>query len=95
MNLETIRQEIDLVDSQLVKLLEQRMELVSQVTAYKKTHGKAVLDSQREKEVLKKVANRVVSDDYRATIVATFSDIMAQSRAYQASQLEQSHETLD
>lgn len=95
MNLETIRQEIDLVDSQLVKLLEQRMELVSQVAAYKKTHGKAVLDSQREKEVLKKVANRVVSDDYRATIVATFSDIMAQSRAYQASQLERSHETLD
>ncbi|MGQ7376831.1 chorismate mutase, partial [Streptococcus suis] len=33
MNLEHIREQINSIDSQLVDLLEQRMELVDQVTA--------------------------------------------------------------
>ncbi|MEW4354065.1 chorismate mutase [Streptococcus pneumoniae] len=88
MDLEKIRQEIDQVDKDLVALLEKRMDLVSQVVAYKAKVGKAVLDSKREEEVLEKVAERVENKDYQERLVATFEAIMKESRAYQASVLE-------
>ncbi|MDW8680530.1 chorismate mutase [Streptococcus suis] len=87
MNLEHIREQINSIDSQLVDLLEQRMELVDQVTAFKRATGKPVLDTSRENAVLKRVGKLVQKEDYRSTIQATFSDIMAQSRAYQAAKL--------
>lgn len=87
MNLDHIRESINAIDSQLVDLLEQRMELVDQVTAFKRATGKPVLDTSRENAVLKRVGKLVQKEDYRSTIQATFSDIMAQSRAYQAAKL--------
>ncbi|HEM3694959.1 TPA: chorismate mutase [Streptococcus suis] len=89
MNLEHIREQINSIDSQLVELLEKRMELVDQVTAYKRATGKPVLDTSRENAVLERVGNLVQKDDYRSAIQATFSDMMAQSRAYQAAKLAQ------
>ncbi|NQG98137.1 chorismate mutase [Streptococcus suis] len=89
MNLDYIREQINSIDSQLVGLLEQRMELVDQVTAYKRATGKAVLDTSRENAVLERVGKLVQKDDYRSAIQATFGDIMAQSRAYQSSKLAQ------
>lgn len=93
MDLEQIRQEIDAVDSELVVLLEKRMQLVTQVTDYKKATGKAILDSSREVAVLKKAATCVRNKDFEQTIVATFADIMRNSRDYQSSKLgEQDNE---
>ncbi|WP_105209858.1 chorismate mutase [Streptococcus suis] len=88
MNLDHIRENINAIDSQLVDLLEQRMKLVDQVTAFKRATGKPVLDTSRENAVLERVGNLVQKDDYRSAIQATFSDMMAQSRAYQSSKLE-------
>ena len=59
MNLDTIRQEIDHVDQELVALLEKRLQLVNQVVAYKKATGKPILDTSREDAVLQKAASRV------------------------------------
>ncbi|HFI0065843.1 TPA: chorismate mutase [Streptococcus suis] len=87
MLLEDIRKDINDLDCQLVSLLEQRMELVNQVTAYKRATGKPVLDASREQAVLDRVGSLVENPAYRSAIVATFSDIMAQSRAYQAEKL--------
>ncbi|MBY5034869.1 chorismate mutase [Streptococcus gallolyticus] len=87
MDLNLIREEIDALDQELVALLEKRMDLVTQVIAYKKENGKTVLDSKREEMVLQKVANRVQNSDYTSTIQATFADIMAQSRRYQSQKL--------
>ncbi|HFI0451080.1 TPA: chorismate mutase [Streptococcus suis] len=89
MNLEHIREQINTIDNQLVDLLEQRMELVDQVTAYKRATGKPILDTSRENAVLERVGKLVQKDDYRSAIQATFSDMMAQSRAYQATKLAQ------
>lgn len=83
MQLESIRQEIDAVDSQLVDLLEKRMELVSQVVAYKKVHKQAVLDTKREEMIFKKVKKQVQDKRYEDTIVKTFASILKASRAYQ------------
>lgn len=87
MDLDMIRSQINQLDEELVALLEQRMELVDQVTAYKRATGKPVLDASREQAVLDRVGSLVENPAYRSAIVATFSDIMAQSRAYQAEKL--------
>ena len=83
MNLDIIRQEIDQIDNQIVKLLEERMHLVEGVVAYKKASGKPILDSKREEVIFEKVKNRVEDKRYQETIVATFSDILKRSRDYQ------------
>ena len=83
MDLDIIRQEIDQIDDQIVKLLEERMHLVEGVVAYKKASGKPILDTKREKVIFEKVKNRVEDKRYQETIVATFSDILKRSRDYQ------------
>ena len=83
MDLASIRQEIDQIDDQIVKLLEERMNLVEQVVAYKKASGKPILDTKREKVIFEKVRSRVINKSYQETIVATFSDILKRSRDYQ------------
>ena len=87
MNLEQIRDDIDALDGQLVALLERRMALVSQVAAYKRQTGKAVLDSKREEELLAKVASLVSQPDFKDTVLATYSAILQESRAYQVRKL--------
>ena len=87
MNLENIRQEIDQVDAQLVCLLEKRMDLVDQVVTYKKSVGKPILDSKREEVIFDKVRNRVENKEYQNSILATFSDLLKHSRAYQDQKL--------
>ncbi|HEM3706774.1 TPA: chorismate mutase [Streptococcus suis] len=87
MDLDMIRSQINQLDGELVALLEKRMELVDQVAAYKRATGKPVLDTNREKAVLERVGKLVQKDDYRSAIQATFSDMIAQSRAYQSSKL--------
>ena len=83
MDLNSIRPEIDQIDDQIVKLLEERMHLVEGVVAYKKASGKPILDTKREEAIFEKVRSRVEDKRYQETIVATFSDILKRSRDYQ------------
>ena len=46
--LETLRQEIDSIDTQIFNLFEQRLTVAQQIGAYKKEHGLSVLDGSRE-----------------------------------------------
>lgn len=87
-DLDVTRQKIDAIDADLVALLEERMQLVNDVVAYKKTVGKPILDTSREQAVLQKVADRVQEKAFEDTIVNTFSDIMKRSRDYQATQID-------
>lgn len=83
MKLEEIRQEIDQVDDALVALLERRMNLVGQVVAIKKSTGKAVADPKREERIFAKVASEIENTNYQEPILATFTDILKHSRAFQ------------
>ena len=87
MDLDNIRQEIDQIDDQIVKLLEERMHLVEDVVAYKKATEKPILDTKREEVIFEKVKSRVGNKKYEDTIVATFSDILKRSRDYQEQKL--------
>lgn len=88
MDLNEIRQQIDTVDNEIVALLEERMKLVTQVSAFKQRTGKAIYDPEREQALLNKVAASVANPEYQEPIVASFADIMKHSRTYQAGKLE-------
>ena len=85
--LEAARRKIDAIDEQLVALLEKRLQAVTEVTAYKKENKKDILDQSREEAVLEKVAQRVENPLFEETMVATFQDIMKQSRNFQSKEL--------
>ena len=82
------RQQIDAIDTQIIALLEERMTAVAEVIRIKKEEKIAILDTGREADVLENVRKRVENQKYADTIVATFEDIMRQSRHYQNQQLE-------
>ena len=57
-----IRNEIDTIDGELVKLFVQRMKASEKVAAAKKTSHAPVCDPVREREILAKVAKAVGPD---------------------------------
>jgi len=50
-----IREEIDSIDSELISLLESRLNLSLQIGKLKKTMDKDLYDEEREAEILKKI----------------------------------------
>ena len=55
MEIEQIREQIDAVDGQMLKLFLERMRLGEEVAAYKKAHNLPVLNKAREREILARV----------------------------------------
>lgn len=85
-DLATSRQEIDKLDRQLLKLLEMRFDVVTAVGQYKRQHHLPVLDTNREQQVLAKVASLTDREDLLPYLQAIYQNIMQQSREYQAQQ---------
>ncbi len=54
-DLGSIRDELDVVDQRLVRVLTDRASLISDVIAYKRAHGMAVVDRPREEAMLDKI----------------------------------------
>ncbi len=55
LNLQEIRQQLDVIDASLTELFETRMELCREVAEYKIQTGKPVYDREREQQKLKAV----------------------------------------
>ena len=85
MDLTQIREEINRVDDQLVKLFVERMELASQVAAYKKEHNMPIYVPAREREILKKVSE-IAGDEFGRYTRLLYANIMDLSRSYQGKQ---------
>lgn len=88
MDLQEMRNQINELDQQMVTLLEERMELVQAVADYKKEHGLAVLDRNREGQVLARVASHVQNPEYKEIILESFQALMDLSKAYQAKRMD-------
>ena len=94
LDLGEIRDKIDVIDKELVKLFEERMQLCEDVAHYEIDTGKKVLDPEREKQKLEKVCALVQNPDNRHAINDLFSQIMATSRKMQYKLLEETTQTL-
>ena len=81
MELQQLRQQIDAIDKELIRLFCQRMEVSRQIGAYKKERDLPVFVPQREQEKLADVARQAEGlSDYAKELYQT---IFALSRAYQ------------
>ena len=82
MDLNDYRRQIDEIDTQLLALFAQRMEVAAAIAAYKKEHDLPVLDSSREQEKLLDVAAKT-PDDLKDYAVSLYSLLFELSRGYQ------------
>jgi len=77
-----LRAEIDAVDSQIIELFRQRMEISEGVAAYKQAVGKPIYDPERERQKLVKIA-KDAGPDLRTGAMMLFSTLFELSSAHQ------------
>jgi chorismate mutase/prephenate dehydratase len=81
--LEILRKEIDIIDEQLVELFEKRMELAIKIGDIKKQKGMQILDSQREKAVIKNAIAHLKNKDLSDELEAFLRNLMDSSKKIQ------------
>lgn len=82
-DLTTLREEIDRIDQQIVRLFEQRMNLAQEVARYKREHKTQVLQSGREQEVLSRAVGNLNDPAYEPQTRALMQEIMGLSKDLQ------------
>ena len=82
-DLKVSREEIDLIDSEIVKLFERRMEIAQNVAEYKIENGMEVFDKKREEEKLKAIRNLASNEFNQQGVEELFIQIMSISRKFQ------------
>ena len=80
--LETLRQEIDSIDTQIFDLFEQRIAVAKQIGAYKKEHEFAVLDFSRE-DAKKEQVKATVSKELEPYALELLEILMNAAKAVQ------------
>lgn len=82
MDLNDIRKEIDSIDSELVRLITKRMDVVKEVARFKKKNKLPVFDPQRERQKLADITDKV-GEELSPVTDAVFSLIFDLSRSAQ------------
>ena len=82
MELSEIREKIDTVDDQLLKLFLERMSLAEEVAAYKNEHHLPILNKERERAVLARVTEQ--SGEKERYAYHLFSTLFELARSRQA-----------
>lgn len=78
-DLKQLREKIDGIDKEIVKLLHTRFDIVKQVKQLKASHHVPVLDSKREEIILK----RFEQEPYKREITAVYKAILTVSKDLQ------------
>lgn len=78
-----IRDKIDSVDEEIIKLFEERMNLCKDVAEFKIKNHRQVLDPVREKQKIEKILKLTKNETYRQGSGELFRQIMAMSRKMQ------------
>jgi len=81
--LEKQRAEIDAIDREIVALFERRMQVVVDVARIKKENGIAILDANREKEVITKVQSYLKDATLKEELAEAYETLMKVSKDYQ------------
>lgn len=78
-----LRDQIDVIDKQIVELYEKRMAVCKEVAEYKIETGKKVFDKVREAEKIEKVKSMASTDFHKHAVQELFEQIMSISRKMQ------------
>jgi len=82
MDINKLREQIDQIDTDLVKLFNQRMEVAANVADYKKENNLPIFDPARERELLGKIAD-AADEETRVSLLALYNLILELSRTHQ------------
>jgi chorismate mutase/prephenate dehydratase len=86
MDLNELRNEINAIDDEILKLFLRRMDVAEQVADYKRAHDLPIYQPQREQEILESVSERAGElGNYARSL---FSTLMELSKQYQAARGE-------
>ncbi len=85
--IEELRERLDKVDDEIVRLFEQRMQLGMELGEYKISNGLKVFDRQRERNKLQDVAGKVSTEFNKKGVKELFEQLIAMSRKVQYQQL--------
>ena len=85
MTLRQLRKRIDALDLQILRLLNQRARLSAQVGKIKKKRRLPILDSEREKRLLRRLIQNSRGPISMSSIHKIFSEILRHSRQLQIS----------
>ena len=86
MNLQDYRNQIDAIDSEIVRLFMKRLEISTDIAAYKKDHGLPVADTGRERELLNRVSD-MAGEDGEKYVRILYTTLMGLSRVHQMKQI--------
>ena len=77
MDINELRNEIDSIDNELVRLFEKRMKTAASIADYKKENGLPISDRTRERQVINKVTGKVSPEfsDYAKVLYQTIFDV--------------------
>ena len=89
MDLQKIRDQLDVIDRDIVRLFEERMKLVGEVAEFKIETGKPVFDKAREQAKIAAVRGLAHGDFNEQAAQELFTQLMTISRRYQYRLLEQ------
>ncbi len=89
LDLGKMRDEIDVIDSEIVRLFEKRMKICENVAQFKIETGKPVFDKSREQDKLKTLGAKAGSDFNRCGVEELFQQIMSISRKRQYQLLQE------
>lgn len=81
--LDECRIKIDEIDTQIIKLYEERMKVVKGVIEYKLDHNIPILDSDREKAMLDKNIGKIENDEYKKYYLDVLKGFLTASKAMQ------------
>lgn len=77
------RNKLDVIDREIVRLFEERMQVCGDVAEYKIETGKAVYDAVREQQKIAAVQELAHNDFNKTSVKEIFSQLMAISRRFQ------------
>ena len=89
--LQSLRNEIDVIDRQMVELFRRRMDVTRRVGEYKAARGIPVLDQERERQVLQN-KGELAGEELRPAVITLYQTVMSLSRRQQRDML---HERAD
>ncbi len=85
--MDNLRNDIDCIDKELIKLFEKRMEKVLEIAKYKYENDFPILNRYREEQVLSKSTNYLKNKYFQKSAQKFLSSIMDISRSIQEDQL--------
>ena len=89
MDLRKIRDQLDVIDGEIVRLFEERMRLVGEVAEFKIATGKQVFDKEREQAKIASVRSLAHGAFNQQAAEEVFTQLMTISRRYQYRLLEE------